>query len=68
MPIMDGISSTLAIRREELINGSYTPIVGITAYALMGDKEKCLNSGMDDYISKPIEVDLLNEVIKKYLK
>ena len=68
MPVLDGISATEAIRGKEAISGGHTPIVGITAYALAGDKEKCLNAGMDDYISKPIDIRLLYDTINKYME
>lgn len=54
MPEMDGLEATKMIRREELsMNGSHIPIVALTANAIKGDREKCLDSGMDDYVSKP---------------
>ncbi|MBT7409926.1 MAG: response regulator [Methylococcales bacterium] len=66
MPIMDGIDATKNIRQ----NPEYTelPIIAMTADALAGDKEKCLNIGMNDYISKPISVDQLMSVLSKWLK
>jgi CheY-like chemotaxis protein len=55
MPEMDGMEATAAIRELEKNSGNHVPIVAMTAHAMRGDKEKCLASGMDGYISKPIQ-------------
>ncbi len=68
MPEMNGFEATIGIRELEQESGAYTPIIGVTAHALKGDMEKCLDAGMDDYISKPISVSKLNEKLDKYLK
>uniref|UniRef100_UPI0040475083 ATP-binding protein n=1 Tax=Aliarcobacter sp. TaxID=2321116 RepID=UPI0040475083 len=67
MPIMDGISATKEIRQ---IESKYTPIsiVALTANSIVGDKEKYLTQGMDDYLSKPIEFNKLIDILKKYLE
>ncbi len=63
MPGMDGITAAEEIRRRWPNNGP--KIIAITAYALSGDKEKCLEVGMDDYLAKPVKMGELAEVLKK---
>jgi len=55
MPEMDGIETTLLIRQHEKRNGGYTPILALTAHTEAGDRERCLEAGMDGYIRKPID-------------
>jgi CheY-like chemotaxis protein len=67
---MDGYEAARAIRRAEAAQsgaGRYTPIVALTAHALEGDREKSLEAGMDDHLSKPFTFDQLSEVLAKYL-
>lgn len=59
MPIMDGFTATKIIRDIENARGTHTPIIAITAYAMTGDREKCIQAGMDDYISKPVDKNYL---------
>lgn len=67
MPVMDGYHSTRRIRRyEEENNLPRTPIIAMTANAMLGDKEKCLEAGMDDYMSKPLNRYLLEKTLKKW--
>ncbi len=66
MPELDGYQTTAEIRKIEGTN-KHTPIIALTANALSGDREKCLKAGMDDYISKPIEAERLEAILKKYL-
>ena len=54
MPVMDGFKATTAIRKQEELTGHHIPIIAMTAYAMSGDRERCLTAGMDDYVSKPI--------------
>ncbi len=63
MPEMDGLAATRAIREHERRTGTHVPIVAMTAHALKGDRERCLEAGMDSYVSKPIRPrDLLEAV------
>jgi CheY-like chemotaxis protein len=63
MPDLNGFEATRAIRAKDRINGKHTPIIAATAYALEGDRERCLAAGMDAYISKPIKPDELFRAI-----
>ena len=67
MPDMDGFEATGIIREREKSSGAHIPIVAMTANAMKGDKERCLASGMDDYVSKPIDVEQLMAVIESVL-
>jgi CheY-like chemotaxis protein len=70
MPVMNGIVATKKIRELEASTNLHTPIIAITANALSGDKEVCLAAGMNDYISKPFQVEVLlkkMEYLIKYL-
>ena len=67
MPEMNGLEATAAIREIDGAADRHTPIIGVTAHALKGDREKCLNAGMDDYISKPVSPDRLAEKIEKWM-
>ena len=65
MPLLSGIETTQVIRREEKQTGQHVPIIAMTANAMAGDREKYLASGMDGYVSKPIDRHLLYEEIVK---
>ena len=69
MPIMDGYSATREIRRKEKAEGGkrHIPIIAMTANAMVGDREKCLEAGMDDYMSKPLNRHVLEQTVRKWL-
>jgi CheY-like chemotaxis protein/HPt (histidine-containing phosphotransfer) domain-containing protein len=66
MPEMDGLEATAAIRRREQAAGGHIPIIAMTAYAMKGDRERCLAAGMDGYIAKPIRPQELIEAIDTF--
>lgn len=68
MPVMGGIEATQIIRDFETKNGIRTPIIAITANAMEGDRESCLQAGMDDYLPKPIRKHVLLETVDRWLK
>src|SRR5205823_2297441 len=63
MPEMDGLEATAAIRVLEQGTGRRIPIVALTAHAMKGDRERCLDAGMDDYVAKPIQAEDLQRVL-----
>jgi two-component system sensor histidine kinase/response regulator len=66
MPEMDGFEATKRIREKETVSGAHQPIIALTAHAMKGDRERCLASGMDDYLNKPIRPDELDEILERY--
>jgi PAS domain S-box-containing protein len=66
MPGMDGIEATMAIREKEKSTGLHQPIIAMTALAMTGDRERCLAAGMDGYLSKPIDLRKLDELLTKF--
>jgi len=67
MPKMDGLEATAAIRAREKKTGTHIPIVAMTAHALQGDEQRCLDAGMDAYVSKPIRTQHLFETLAAVL-
>ena len=68
LPVIDGITVSKKIREIEASTSKHTPIIAITANAMIGDKEKCLSAGIDDYLSKPFQPQKLLEMISKYIE
>ena len=62
MPVMDGLAATRAIRQTLRLD---VPIIALTANAIKGDREKCLEAGMDEYLTKPVEMELLYQTLAK---
>ena len=65
MPGMNGFEATAALRAHERDGAVRLPIVALTAHALSGDRERCLEAGMDDYVSKPLRADSLIEIVER---
>jgi len=66
MPEMDGFEATRMIRQDTNGKNALTPIIALTANAMKGDKERCIATGMNDYISKPINPEEVFQTIEKY--
>ena len=67
MPEMDGFEATAAIRAAEIDTGRHLPIIALTAGAFEADRERCLASGMDDYLSKPIQLGALSDMLARWV-
>jgi CheY-like chemotaxis protein len=68
MPEMDGLTATGLIREGERTTGEHLRIVALTAHAMKGDQERCLAAGMDDYLSKPIRAQELDDLLDRELR
>ncbi|HEY6645007.1 response regulator [Povalibacter sp.] len=66
MPVMDGLEATQRIREKEG-NGPRIPIIALTANAMMGQLERCLSAGMDDYLTKPLDINRLQDVLDRFM-
>ncbi len=67
MPEMDGFESTRLIRAWETQNGQHIPIIAMTAHAMAGDRDRCIDAGMDDYVTKPLEPRVLFAAIDRWI-
>jgi two-component system, sensor histidine kinase and response regulator len=67
MPIMDGLETTREIRKRETQTHQHIPIIALTAHAMAGDEDRCLQAGMDGYVSKPIQINTLLQVIQTHI-
>lgn len=67
MPVLDGLAATRKIRESESGGASRLPIIALTANAMQGDRETCINAGMDQYLSKPVTSTELNDVLRNWL-
>jgi PAS domain S-box-containing protein len=65
MPEMDGLEATATIREREKSGSKHIPIIAMTAHAMVGDRQRCLDAGMDDYVSKPVKADDLFSAIER---
>jgi CheY-like chemotaxis protein len=68
MPEMDGFEASAVIRAREQQSGGHIPIVALTAHAIKGDRERCLEAGMDAYVSKPISAQELFKTLKSVVQ
>jgi PAS domain S-box-containing protein len=67
MPVMDGYEATRRLRLTETGSGRHLPVVAMTAAAMQGDREACLEAGMDDYITKPIRIETIDETLNRWI-
>ena len=67
MPVLDGLEAVAAIRKQEESTGAHQPVIAMTAHTMAGDQERCLDAGMDDYVSKPISAASLAAALERVL-
>jgi len=67
MPVLDGFATTIALRHKEASSGSHLPVIALTANAMEGDRERCLQAGMDDYLAKPYSGPELRNLLLRWL-
>ena len=65
---MDGLECTRRLRKQELGSDRHTVVVGLTAHAMLGDRQKCIDAGMDDYLSKPYTSEQFKNKLAKWIK
>ena len=68
MPEMNGFEATAALREKENGTNAHLPVIALTAHAMKGDEQRCLSAGMDDYLSKPIRSEELDNILEKYAR
>jgi two-component system, cell cycle response regulator DivK len=66
MPDMDGYEATATLKKDAMLH--HIPVIAVTAQAMTGDREKCLAAGAEGYISKPVDVDMLLQLLEEHLK
>jgi signal transduction histidine kinase/DNA-binding response OmpR family regulator/HPt (histidine-containing phosphotransfer) domain-containing protein len=67
MPRMDGFVATRALRDLERARGGHIPVIAMTAHAMQGDRERCIAAGMDDYLTKPVDVEALGAILARWI-
>ena len=66
MPVMDGFDAARAIRHREAA-GEHLPIIGMTGYVQEGERERCLEAGMDEHLAKPVSITMLESLLSRYV-